>query len=243
MSGQMIDRRICCLALSLLIASCSAAYGQVAPASATVVLPTQSSSIEQLVIGDRYEVAVQRGEAKEQYHGTLVKVTDRWLVLLNKYETRTERGVPVAAKVPYLNRLFRNVGIGRSMAYRWIPREAATIRGRTIAEKNELLPTPKSDFPTAEEQVTVRLRNDQGVVGEDEWWVSFHDDQITCHYLEFETVVKRTPVLGNLPLVGGAFTQEKAVAHEKNREFPLSDVLSIVDSSAMQDSEEPQPAP
>jgi hypothetical protein len=113
MSGQMIDRRICCLALSLLIASCSAAYGQVAPASATVVLPTQSSSIEQLVIGDRYEVAVQRGEAKEQYHGTLVKATDRWLVLLNKYESRTERGVPVAAKVPYLNRLFRNVGIGR----------------------------------------------------------------------------------------------------------------------------------
>jgi general secretion pathway protein D len=28
-------------------------------------------------------------------------------------EGRTERGVPILSKIPYINRLFRNVGIGR----------------------------------------------------------------------------------------------------------------------------------
>jgi general secretion pathway protein D len=49
---------------------------------------------------------------------TTVSVPDGGTVLLGGIkrlsEGRTERGVPVLSKLPYINRLFRNVGIGRT---------------------------------------------------------------------------------------------------------------------------------
>jgi general secretion pathway protein D len=49
---------------------------------------------------------------------TTVSVPDGGTVLLGGIkrlsESRSEFGVPLLSKVPYVNRLFRNVGIGRS---------------------------------------------------------------------------------------------------------------------------------
>ena len=48
---------------------------------------------------------------------TTVSVPDGGTVLLGGIkrlsEGRTERGVPMLSKMPYINRLFKNVGIGR----------------------------------------------------------------------------------------------------------------------------------
>ena len=48
---------------------------------------------------------------------TTVSVPDGGTVLLGGIkrlsEGRTERGVPLLSKIPYINRLFKNVGIGR----------------------------------------------------------------------------------------------------------------------------------
>ena len=49
---------------------------------------------------------------------TTVSVPDGGTILLGGIkrlsEGRNERGLPVASKLPYINRLFRNVGIGRT---------------------------------------------------------------------------------------------------------------------------------
>ena len=49
---------------------------------------------------------------------TTVSVPDGGTVLLGGIkrlsEGRNERGVPMLSKLPYINRLFRNVGIGRT---------------------------------------------------------------------------------------------------------------------------------
>jgi type II secretory pathway component GspD/PulD (secretin) len=49
--------------------------------------------------------------------GTVVTVPDGGTVLLGGVkllsETRNEAGVPILAKTPYINRLFRNIGISR----------------------------------------------------------------------------------------------------------------------------------
>ncbi|HKD38017.1 MAG TPA: hypothetical protein VKB78_14490, partial [Pirellulales bacterium] len=49
---------------------------------------------------------------------TTVSVPDGGTVLLGGIkrlsEGRNERGVPVLSKIPYINRLFKNVGIGRT---------------------------------------------------------------------------------------------------------------------------------
>ena len=51
---------------------------------------------------------------------TTVSVPDGGTVLLGGIkrlsEGRNERGVPLLSKMPYVNRLFRNVGIGRETA-------------------------------------------------------------------------------------------------------------------------------
>ena len=48
---------------------------------------------------------------------TTVSVPDGGTVLLGGIkrlsEGRNERGIPMLSKIPYVNRLFRNVGIGR----------------------------------------------------------------------------------------------------------------------------------
>jgi general secretion pathway protein D len=50
--------------------------------------------------------------------GTTVNVPDGGTILLGGIkrlqETRTEEGVPILSKIPYINRLFKNVGIGRT---------------------------------------------------------------------------------------------------------------------------------
>jgi hypothetical protein len=240
MDGRAVGRWLCNATMLLLAASISSSesLGQVIPASATTVAPSvPTTDIRHLEIGDWYEVAVQRGAISKQYRGTLVKATDRWLVLFTHAEGRTERGVPVLSKTPYINRLFRNVGIGRTTEYRWIPREAATVLGRTLASKAVPLPTPKADVPQGDSHMLVEMV-DAGKLDEQQGAISLHNDQLTSRFQEEVAVEKRMPVLGRLPMVGGAFTSESFELRERTREIATKDVLCIVDDSAAADYEE-----
>ena len=84
--------------------------------------PIPSDRIEELVSGDRYVVEVKRNDVKQRYEGDLLKVTDEWLVLLQRRECVKETGVPIASKLPYAKCLFTSVGIGRWNEQLWIPR-------------------------------------------------------------------------------------------------------------------------
>jgi hypothetical protein len=55
--------------------------------------------------------------------GRLDQANDRWLVIHVERERRSETGAPILSKTPYVNRLFKNVGIARTREDYWIPRE------------------------------------------------------------------------------------------------------------------------
>jgi hypothetical protein len=81
-----------------------------------------------LTAGRHCTVEVVRGRHTREIIGTIRKVTPEWLVI----ETEVERSksenhsTPILSDIPYLNRLFRNVGVARwtEKHESWIPREA-----------------------------------------------------------------------------------------------------------------------
>ena len=96
------------------------------------------ASIDRLVVGDWYTIDVDRDGFNERFQGDFVKANDRWLVLRRISESRNDVGVPSAPKIPFEKpKQFSKVSIGVQTEYLWIPREAATIAGRTRAVKSQ----------------------------------------------------------------------------------------------------------
>jgi len=65
----------------------------------------------------------------EQVAGTIVSVDEDVLVLKNAVkltEGRTMTGTPIASKIPYVSRLFKNSGVGRTTIS--IPGEVSIVR-------------------------------------------------------------------------------------------------------------------
>jgi hypothetical protein len=109
------------------------------------------------VAGDEYMVSVERDGVRERFTGQLVKANDQWIVLHWISEARTEFGVPVLSKVPYVNRLFTNVGIGREDANLWIPRDAAVIEQRTMSVKARPIAAIAEDNPPSGQRCDVQF--------------------------------------------------------------------------------------
>ncbi len=80
------------------------------PAAPAVVVEVPAS-----VMGSKCAIHLHGSpRASHVYYGTVKEVTDTEVVLVDAYaEGRVERGVPVVEHVPYVSRLFKNVGIGR----------------------------------------------------------------------------------------------------------------------------------
>ena len=81
-----------------------------------------------LTVGRHCTVEVVRGQHTREITGAISKITPEWLVI----ETEVERSkseyhrTPILSDVPYLNRLFRNVGVAHwtEKHESWIPRDA-----------------------------------------------------------------------------------------------------------------------
>ena len=80
-----------------------------------------------LTAGRHCTVEVVRGQHTREITGTIRKVTPEWIVI----ETEVERSssevhsTPILSDIPYLNRLFRNVGVAHwtEKHESWIPRD------------------------------------------------------------------------------------------------------------------------
>ncbi len=188
----------------------------------------ESTDVRHLELGDGYEVVVRRDGVEQRYSGKLVQVTDEWIVLRTLSEGRNEYGVPVMSKVPYANRLFRNVGIGRSTNDRWIPRDAATIVGRSMREERGDFPPLAAQEPTWKEVVRIDLAQGEKV---DDFAGTLTREGETLHHIHLvvEEVETPWPVLGRLPVLGGTFTTREVVLREEARDVPLGSVLSVVE--------------
>lgn len=83
-------------------------------------------SATDLPIGSNCTVQVVRGQFQESQTGMIRKVTEKWIVLGDKTERRTQAGTPIPNKIPYISSHFRNAGAQTQISKReiWIPRES-----------------------------------------------------------------------------------------------------------------------
>jgi hypothetical protein len=218
---MQVNPMVCWALLVMLLALVASPAGAAEPAA-------ESTDVRHLELGDGYEVVVRREGVEARYSGKLIQMTDEWLVLRTLSEGRNEYGVPIVSKVPYAGRLFRNVGIGRATTDRWIPRAAATVVGRSLADQPGEMVKLMADQPNWEQVYRVEFAE----AGE----AHDHSGEITLegstlHYtvgIGHEVDVPM-PLLGQLPGVGPLFTTRETVFRAEGREVPIGSVLSVVE--------------
>jgi hypothetical protein len=199
-----------------------------AAASARAADSEPDARIDRLVVGDEYWIRVNRNGVDEDSGGDLVKTTDRWLVVHRLSEGRNERGVPVLSKIPYINRRFINIGIGRTDEYAWIPREAATIRGRLRAAKPVSFDPPPGDEPSMQAECEVSFVDADYKLAERSGKLqAISDDRLTLVTKEAVSHEVRKPGWSNLPLVGGYFVETRTETIETFTDIPRGDILCI----------------
>lgn len=117
----------CILTFFLLVAFCAPAcvLGMEDATAGEAVVPPSD-----LNVGDGCIVQVVRNRVQQKYEGGVAMVNDRWLVLINRREYRTERKVPILSSSPLVGRYFHRSGIGRAELFVWIPMEAAVVQKR-----------------------------------------------------------------------------------------------------------------
>jgi len=195
------------------------------PALPALAQETGNSAIDELVLGDQYVLDVQRPGGREKYDGELIKVTDKWLVLQQRRESRNECGVPILSKLPYTGRLFRNVGIGRWEEQLWIPRDAAIVQGRIQDEDGVASAEPEGEGPELQRDCSVSL-NKVGHLTQGKL-TAVADEEIVLSVASTMTTQTPLPVLGKLPLIGGAFNRTQTQEISEDQRIAMADVLCI----------------
>lgn len=184
--------------------------------------------IDHLVVGDCYWLQVERHDVRQEISGDLLKVTDHWIVLHVLSEGRNEYGVPVLSKIPYINRQFKNVGIGRADVYTWVPRGAVVIRGRLRAASPPAVESPPEDEPNLGAACEVKfVGTDKKVVEQEGKLKEISDDRLTLSETEEFRVDVPKPGWSKLPWVGGYFIESRTETREKLTEIARRDVFCI----------------
>ncbi|HEY2841158.1 MAG TPA: hypothetical protein VGJ26_18525 [Pirellulales bacterium] len=224
-----------------------------APPPQPVVLA--EANAEEFIVGDWYKIRAKRRGHSASFEGSLVKVNDQWIALRIIREGRHEFAVPVASKLPFVGRLFRNVGIGRSDETLWIPREAATVEERTPARAEPVavevvkqtaavgLEEPKvvtattkagpETQPLADERPPTGRACEIQMVGAKELEetagevFAVTDDVISLNVTRVVAVSEQIPLLGDLPMVGRAFRREHIERRQERRQVDRADILCL----------------
>ncbi len=184
--------------------------------------------IDHLVVGDSYWLQVERHDVRQEIGGDLVKVTDRWIVLHQLSEGRNEHGVPVLSSIPYIGHTFKNVGIGRTDVYKWIPRDAVVIRGRLKATDPPAVEPPRDDEPSLKAACEIRFVGmDNKVVEQEGTLKQMSDDRLTFSETEPLRVDVPKPGWSKLPWVGGYFIESHTEIREKLTEIARGDIFCI----------------
>jgi hypothetical protein len=184
--------------------------------------------IDHLVVGDGYWIHVERDGVQEECNGNLARATDHWIVLHSLSEGRNERGVPVLSSLPVVGRKFKNVGIGRTDNYIWIPRDAATIRGRLRVANPAVAESLAGDEPRLRAACEVTfVGSDHKVADLNGKLQAITDERLTLLVSETFSVEVRKPGWSNLPLVGSYFIGTRTETREKLTDIARSDLLCL----------------
>lgn len=195
------------------------------PAAETTA-PAEVPAGQKLVIGDHYRIRVQRDGDHEIVNGTLVKVTERWIVLHHVAEGRAEQGVPVLRDFPGLNKVFKNVGVGRTDESVWVPRDIAKVEARTLREEKTEVKVPHGAAPMAFGAGMVRLA-DRDRWGKNGQLEAISDDGVMFKSTELIETRKPVPVIGQLPLLGNLFETTEYEPREHRASYTPDKILCV----------------
>jgi hypothetical protein len=186
------------------------------------------ASIDRLVVGDWYTIDVDREGCNERFQGDFVKANDRWLVLRRISESRNDVGVPSASNNSFLkSKQFSKVSIGVQTEYLWIPREAATVAGRTRAAKSQPIAEIDGESPASGARCAVVLPADQKTVEHKGSLVEMTDETIILSQERRVYTKRAVPLLGELPLIGAAFRNVTGHSETVRDEIPWASVLCV----------------
>ena len=162
-------------------------------------------AVDELTVGDGYAIEVDRGGVRQRLVGDLAKANDRWIILRQVSESRTDFETPVLSKLPFVGRHFHNIGIGRQTTYVWIPREAATVAGRVVATNREAIDVPADETPPVGNSCRVDVVADGKIATHEGSLAELSDDQLVIASERCVAIKQSVPYVGDLPFVGALF--------------------------------------
>jgi len=184
-----------------------------------------------LVVGDWYDVTIERHGVKQDGDGMLVKVTDDWIVLgkVVSASAAWTTGVPVLMDMPLIGRFFSKTTCKPVMgkAYIWIPRDAARIGKRQAVTNERVKAEFKDDAPVLAGECGVHFV-DKGECAEDFWdFVSATDDKVVFAERTAECTVVSDPKWSGVPIIGDLMAKQQMVERKVEKRVPLTDVLFL----------------
>jgi hypothetical protein len=201
-------------------------------AAATVERPPDDASLE---LGERYAVTAKRTQIHERYEGDLVVANGDWIALRRVSEGRREHSTPIVGAIPYIQRWFRTVSIGRESEFVWIPRSAVSkcerLTTAASAESAGLVQAAHHEAQAAPLRVGTdcmidfidggEIANRRGKLSK------FAGGKLTLVSERFE--VRERPYDGakRIPFVGALFTTEELVKKSALETHSLDKVLAI----------------
>lgn len=192
----------------------------------------ESNRIDDLVLGDTYVVEATRNGVSEKHQGVLTHVDDEWLTIAIRVRGRNEFGVPVLSKTPYVNRLFKNVGIGEERSVHCLVRESTKIVGRTKLNPSETPITSERQRPEVDHLVTIHYEEGGKVATMQGTLKSLNDEEAVLTTQTSESHVSRVPVLSSMPLVGDVFTRTTVTVSEFDSHIAAEKIMSVNMSDA-----------
>jgi hypothetical protein len=186
----------------------------------------------QFVVGDWYDVTIERHDVKEQGFGMLVKSTDDWIVLGKVVAAGidVESGVPYLRELPLIGRMFGKTVRHEVMSkhYVWIPRDAVHVDLRQTVTSERVKKEFRDDAPELAGECDVHFvaKGDRAEDGGEYVGISEGKARFARSVTESATIAD--PKWGGVPLIGNMLAKTKWVQRKVERQVPLEDVLYLV---------------
>ncbi len=185
------------------------------------------AAAQELMPGNWYQVKYHRDGVQEDGFGMLVSADQQWVTLAFTIRGRSEQGVPILSKTPYVNRLFKYVGVSDSRVTVFVPRDAVTDMTPQDSPSTEIDRVQVSEFPQSGDNVTVCYAEGGERQRKRGQLVSVDDQEVVITCTEVVGQTSSVPVLSQIPLVGGMFTKQVYTRRDVNTRIAADKVLCL----------------
>jgi hypothetical protein len=196
----------------------------------------------EFVVGDWYDVTIERHGVKEKQCGYLVKLTDDWVVIgVIQCACYAEAiGVPGLMDLPIIGDKFQKRETKEicCKAYSWIPRKSVVIEKHTEFDPKYFKPFQDEKLELGEKCFANWVDSDSGKpMSADGKFGELKDGCIGIVETQVERHPHKSSKLSRLPVVGSMFTSYESVEATVTKTISLDDLLYIKTQTLIDPSE------